>query len=99
MGNKRKSAAGGRTLGRPVRCGSCAFFHGFTKRPRKGYRVVYGQCRMTPPRPDITDEFWQENKHVPARWIFPKVHSDLWCGCHTPNKEVSGPEHAAKGTP
>jgi hypothetical protein len=94
MKSKTRKAAGKASLDPLVRCGTCAFFHRFTKKPRKGMRLVYGECRRMPPRPDLADEFWNENKRVPAGWIFPRVHEEIWCGQHTPNARLDRQEEA-----
>lgn len=63
-----------------MKCGKCKYFAGHTKRPTKGFKIIYGVCRRFPPM--IANRWADGNtaRYVPAGFLHPEVHSDGWCG-------------------
>lgn len=68
-------------------CAKCEWFSGHTKRPRKGFKIIYGACKRYPP---MVANIWHRgnlrNEYVPAGYLYPEVHSDKWCGEFKPKK-------------
>ena len=68
------------------KCGKCTHFNGRTKRPRTGFRVVYGECRRFPPMVTNVWEPEERKRLVPAGSLYPEVHSDKWCSEFKPKE-------------
>jgi len=67
-------------------CQLCEYFCGFTKRPRKGERVLYGECCRYPPIVNDGEvDVRQSPRRVDRRR--PRVRGDMICGEYTPREQ------------